>query len=194
MLRNGKGWNACSVLGTAHLLFCPISLFHHIHVADIFSVSSSKVSHCVASEDTSPFARNSRFLFPLFTLSSLIYQLVSHFFLILEIASEKQTSPNSRTSWNNHVISINTAAAITKSDLLSPSCLSNKHLPSIYCIHFGRCRSHGPCPPGTHRLTRRSVFMQKILISCDKYEMYTVNGISIFGSSSSCISHGVLFM
>lgn len=118
----------------------------------------------------------------------------SFYHLILEIASEKQTSPNSRTSWNNHVISINTAAAITKSNLLSPSCLSNKHLPSIYCIHFGRCRSHGPCPPGTHRLTRRSVFMQKILISCDKYEMYTVNGISIFGSSSSCISHGVLFV
>lgn len=118
----------------------------------------------------------------------------SFYHLIPEIASEKQTSPNSRISRNNHVISINTLAAFTKSNLLSSGRLSNKHLPSIHCIHFGRCRSHGPCPPGAHRLTRRSVFMQKILISCDKYEMYTVNGISIFGSSSSCISHGVSFM
>ena len=73
MLRNGKGWNACFELG----MFAPSPFFTIFMSLTFLLVSSSKLSHSLASEDTPPFARNSRFLFPLFTLLPLRLSIIS---------------------------------------------------------------------------------------------------------------------
>ena len=58
-------------------MFAPSPFFTIFMSLTFFLASSSKLSHSLASEDTPPFARNSRFLFPLFTLLPLRLNIIS---------------------------------------------------------------------------------------------------------------------